>query len=98
MRAREFIMKDAYSFDKDDQGAEKSYEAMYKAYERIFERCGLRFKAVEADSGPIGGNFSHEFMVLADTGEDAHPELQLVQLCGKSGEGGDRHARRQVLP
>ena len=53
------------------QGAEKSYEAMYKAYENIFERCGLRFKAVEADSGPIGGNFSHEFMVLADTGEDA---------------------------
>ncbi len=71
MRAREFIMKDAYSFDKDDQGAQKSYEAMYKAYERIFQRCGLKFKAVEADSGPIGGNFSHEFMVLADTGEDA---------------------------
>jgi len=71
MRAREFIMKDAYSFDKDDKGAEKSYEAMYKAYEKIFHRCGLRFKAVEADSGPIGGNFSHEFMVLADTGEDA---------------------------
>jgi prolyl-tRNA synthetase len=71
MRAREFIMKDAYSFDKDDQSAEKSYEAMYKAYEKIFHRCGLKFKAVEADSGPIGGNFSHEFMVLADTGEDA---------------------------
>ncbi|HVN70643.1 MAG TPA: proline--tRNA ligase, partial [Desulfomonilia bacterium] len=71
MRAREFIMKDAYSFDKDDAGAEKSYEAMYKAYENIFKRCGLKFKAVEADSGPIGGNFSHEFMVLADTGEDA---------------------------
>jgi prolyl-tRNA synthetase len=71
MRAREFIMKDAYSFDKDDKGAEKSYEVMYKAYEKIFHRCGLRFKAVEADSGPIGGNFSHEFMVLADTGEDA---------------------------
>ena len=70
MRSREFLMKDAYSFDKDDEGAEKSYEAQYKAYERIFERCGLKFKAVEADSGPIGGNFSHEFMVLADTGED----------------------------
>jgi prolyl-tRNA synthetase len=70
MRAREFLMKDAYSFDKDDEGAEKSYEAQYKAYGRIFERCGLKFKAVEADSGPIGGNFSHEFMVLADTGED----------------------------
>jgi len=71
MRAREFIMKDAYSFDKDDASAEKSYEAMFRAYERIFERCGLKFKAVEADSGPIGGNFSHEFMVLAETGEDA---------------------------
>jgi prolyl-tRNA synthetase len=71
MRAREFIMKDAYSFDRDDREAEKSYQAMYSAYEKIFERCGLKFKAVEADSGPIGGNFSHEFMVLADTGEDA---------------------------
>jgi prolyl-tRNA synthetase len=63
-------MKDAYSFDIDDQGAEKSYEAMYRAYERIFTRCGLKFRTVEADSGPIGGNFSHEFMVLAETGED----------------------------
>lgn len=70
MRAREFIMKDAYSFDRDDEGAEKSYESMYRAYEAIFRRCGLKFKAVEADSGPIGGNFSHEFMVLAETGED----------------------------
>ena len=68
MRAREFIMKDAYSFDQDDAAAEKSYDAMYKAYESIFTRCGLTFKAVEADSGPIGGNFSHEFM--AETGED----------------------------
>jgi len=71
MRAREFIMKDAYSFDVDDGAAGKSYEAMYRAYERIFARCGLTFKAVEADSGPIGGSYSHEFMVLADSGEDA---------------------------
>ncbi len=70
MRSREFIMKDAYSFDIDEQGAEKSYEAMFRAYERIFTRCGLKFRAVEADTGPIGGNFSHEFMVLAETGED----------------------------
>ena len=70
MRGREFIMKDAYSFDADEQGAEKSYQAMYEAYNRIFQRCGLRFKAVEADTGPIGGSYSHEFMVLADTGED----------------------------
>ncbi len=70
MRAREFIMKDAYSFDADEQGAERSYQKMYEAYSRIFERLGLHFRAVEADTGPIGGSFSHEFMVLADTGED----------------------------
>ena len=70
MRGREFIMKDAYSFDRDDAGADKSYEIMYRAYENIFRRMGLKFRAVEADSGAIGGNFSHEFMVLADTGED----------------------------
>ncbi len=71
MRGREFIMKDAYSFDIDDAGADISYRKMYQAYRRIFERCGLEFRAVEADSGAIGGSFSHEFMVLADTGEDA---------------------------
>jgi len=70
MRGREFIMKDAYSFDADEKGAEKSYERMYEAYHNIFRRCGLRFRAVEADTGSIGGNFSHEFMVLSDTGED----------------------------
>ncbi len=70
MRAREFIMKDAYSFDADEEGAEKSYWKMYEAYSRIFERCGLEFRAVEADTGNIGGSFSHEFMVLAPTGED----------------------------
>jgi prolyl-tRNA synthetase len=71
MRAREFIMKDAYSFDADEEGAEKSYRQMYNAYSQIFRRCGLRFRAVEADTGLIGGSFSHEFMVVADTGEDA---------------------------
>ncbi len=71
MRSREFIMKDAYSFDVDDASAEKSYENMFQTYSRIFERCGLKFKPVEADSGQIGGSFSHEFMVLAETGEDA---------------------------
>ncbi len=70
MRGREFIMKDAYSFDTDRAGAERSYRAMHEAYTAIFRRCGLRFRAVEADSGKIGGNLSHEFMVLADTGED----------------------------
>ncbi len=70
MRAREFIMKDAYSFDVDEEGANRSYGAMYEAYARIFQRCGLRFSAVEADTGAIGGSYSHEFMVLAETGED----------------------------
>ncbi|MBQ3060545.1 MAG: proline--tRNA ligase [Desulfovibrio sp.] len=70
MRGREFVMKDAYSFDASVAGAEISYRLMYDAYCRIFRRLGLRFRPVEADTGSIGGNFSHEFMVLADTGED----------------------------
>ncbi|MDH4084420.1 MAG: proline--tRNA ligase [Nitrospira sp.] len=69
MRGREFIMKDAYSFDLDEAGAKVSYQNMYDAYTRIFTRCGLTFRAVEADTGLIGGDVSHEFMVLADTGE-----------------------------
>ncbi|WP_423378257.1 proline--tRNA ligase [Burkholderia sp. LMG 32019] len=71
MRGREFIMKDAYSFDKDAAGLNESYRKMYDAYVRIFTRLGLEFRAVAADSGSIGGNFSHEFHVIADTGEDA---------------------------
>ena len=70
MRGREFLMKDAYSFDAEEEGAEKSYQIMYETYNNIFRRCGLRFRAVEAYTGSIGGSFSHEFMVLADTGED----------------------------
>lgn len=70
IRGREFIMKDGYSFDVDEAQAEVTYQTMYEAYSRIFKRCGLEFKVVEADTGPIGGSFSHEFMVLADTGED----------------------------
>lgn len=70
MRGREFIMKDAYSFDKDEAGARLNYQKMYDAYHRIFARCGLNFRAVEADTGLIGGTSSHEFMVLADTGEE----------------------------
>jgi prolyl-tRNA synthetase len=64
-------MKDAYSFDADDEAADASYRDMYQAYGNIFKNCGLRFAVVEADSGAIGGSFSHEFMVLADSGEDA---------------------------
>ena len=71
MRGREFTMKDAYSFDRDVAGASKSYDRMYDAYVRIFERMGLKFRAVAADTGAIGGDRSHEFQVIADTGEDA---------------------------
>ena len=70
MRAREFIMKDAYSFDVDEKGVDESYQKMVEAYIRIFTRCGLTFRAVEAETGLIGGTFSHEFMVLAETGEE----------------------------
>jgi len=71
LRGREFIMKDAYSFDISEDAAHLSYQAMYDAYNRIFERCGLEFRAVEADSGAIGGDLSQEFHVLAETGEDS---------------------------
>lgn len=71
MRGREFIMKDLYSFDRNEAGLDESYWKMYEAYENIFSRCGLKFRPVEADSGQIGGSGSHEFMVLADSGEAA---------------------------
>ena len=79
MRAREFIMKDAYSFDADAKGMANSYQTMYDTYQRIFDRLGLEARAVEADSGSIGGSFSHEFHVLADSGEDA------IALCPEAG-------------
>ena len=71
MRGREFTMKDAYSFDRDKASALKSYDAMFAAYKRIFDRFGLQYRAVAADTGAIGGDASHEFQVIADTGEDA---------------------------
>jgi len=71
MRGREFTMKDAYSFDRDPAAAAKSYDAMFAAYKRIFDRFGLQYRAVAADTGAIGGDLSHEFQVIADTGEDA---------------------------
>lgn len=79
MRAREFIMKDAYSFDVSAEAANESYRKMFDAYGRIFERCGLEFRAVLADTGNIGGTASHEFMALASTGED------VVMTCEKCG-------------
>ena len=76
MRSREFIMKDAYSFDRDWEGLDQSYEQMYDAYTRVFDRCGLTFRAVEADNGAIGGSASHEFCALSEYGESeiAHCE------------------------
>lgn len=78
MRSREFIMKDLYSFDKDEEGLDISYNNMYKAYSNIFERCNLKFRPVEADSGAIGGNRSHEFVVLAGSGE---AEIVFCESC-----------------
>lgn len=79
MRAKEFIMKDAYSFDSTDDGAQQSYHRMYEAYKRIFQRCGLKTIPVEADTGVMGGKFSHEFMVPAETGEN---EVAYCDGCG----------------
>src|SRR5690242_20706290 len=79
MRAREFIMKDAYSFDASDAGAQSSYQKMYDAYVRIFQRCGIKAIPVEADTGVMGGKFSHEFMVPAETGEN---EVVFCDTCG----------------
>jgi prolyl-tRNA synthetase len=79
MRAKEFIMKDAYSFDTSDDAAMASYRKMYDAYKRIFDRCGVQNFPVEADTGVIGGNYSHEFMVPAETGEN---EVVFCEACG----------------
>ena len=79
MRAKEFIMKDAYSFDATDEAAQVSYRKMYDAYTRIFQRCGLKAVPVEADTGVMGGKFSHEFMVPAETGEN---EVAYCDGCG----------------
>ncbi|MBM9605395.1 proline--tRNA ligase [Desulfopila inferna] len=92
MRGREFIMKDAYSFDMNDQMAEISYRKMHDAYNRIFKRCGLDFRAVEADSGAIGGSFSHEFMVLAETGEDT------IVICEKCEYAANMEKARVAAP
>ncbi|NLC40528.1 MAG: proline--tRNA ligase, partial [Clostridiaceae bacterium] len=78
MRSREFIMKDAYSFDRDFEGLDKSYDEMYQAYEKIFTRCGLTFRPVEADTGAIGGSNSHEFTALSEVGES---EIAYCEKC-----------------
>lgn len=78
MRSREFIMKDAYSFDRDYEGLDRSYDEMYRAYENIFTRCGLNFRPVEADTGAIGGSNSHEFTALSEVGES---EIAYCEKC-----------------
>jgi prolyl-tRNA synthetase len=94
MRAKEFSMKDAYSFNTSLEDLETSYQAMYQAYVRIFERCGLRTKAVEADSGAMGGSSSHEFMVLADAGEDGIVECDACSYAANL----ERAERRVATP
>lgn len=103
MRAREFLMKDAYSFHATDEEAQDTYQRVYQAYERIFKRCGLTFRAVEAETGAIGGSFSHEFMVLAETGEEeiAHCECGYAANaeraeCGEKSE--IRNPKSEMLP
>ena len=92
MRAREFIMKDLYSFDTDEAGMNRSYEIMYDAYTRVFRRCGLKFRAVEADTGAIGGDVSHEFVVLAETGE------AVILYCKKCGYAANVEKAEAALP
>ncbi len=84
MRGREFVMKDMYSFDRDEAGLEDSYQSMFDAYVRIFSRCGLDFRSVEADTGAIGGSHSHEFMVLAESGE---AEIIYCSECSYAADG-----------
>ena len=95
MRAREFIMKDAYSFDADQQGFEAAYEAMRQAYHRICQRVGFRYRAVEADSGAIGGSQSQEFVVLADTGEDT---ILFCDRCDYAANQERAESRLQEFP
>ncbi len=94
MRSREFIMKDAYSFDTDEAGLEISYQKMYEAYEKIFKRCGLSFTVVEAETGLIGGSASHEFMVLAETGEEI---IVSCQSCNYAANVQKAEAKRTRL-
>lgn len=99
LRTREFLMKDAYSFDVDVPHLNQSYEKMYQAYCRIFDRCGLKYVVVEAESGPIGGEASHEFMVLAETGEDALVECEQCRYAAnlERAEIGDREVAAAPL-
>ena len=103
MRSREFIMKDAYSFHLDADSLQETYDVMYQTYASIFDRLGLKYRAVEADNGSIGGNASHEFHVLADSGEDAiavcdkYNYAANVELAEALTIGGERQAASQAL-
>jgi len=106
MRAREFLMKDAYSFHADQKSLQQTYDQMYETYSRIFERCGLMFRAVQADTGSIGGNASHEFHVLAESGEDAiafstesdyAANLELAEAITPAGERPTPQAEMQTV-
>src|SRR5574340_219345 len=92
MRAREFVMKDAYSFHASFESLEQTYRVMYETYTRIFTRLGLQFRAVAADTAPIGGSGSHEFQVLADSGEDA------LAFCPKSDYAADVAVAEALAP
>src|SRR5262245_13394457 len=95
MRGREFIMKDAYSFHVDEADCNREYDNMYQTYQRIFTRCGLAFRAVEADTGNIGGSVSHEFQVLAETGEDA---IVACDSCDYAANVEEAAVRRPAVP
>src|SRR5206468_2981819 len=95
VRVREFIMKDAYSFDVDEEGLEASYRKMMQAYKNIFSRCGLPALMVEADSGAIGGKDSHEFMLLAESGED---DILHCTNCGYAANAEKAQFVKERLP
>lgn len=97
LRGREFIMKDAYSFDVDEEGLDKSYEIMEKAYKRIFERCGLETKMVQSDSGAIGGSVSHEFMVLVNENSENNAGENDVFYCTKCGYSANSNHAVSIL-
>jgi len=95
IRSREFIMKDAYSFDRDEEGLAKSYQDMYEAYEKVFDRCGLEYRAVEADTGAIGGSNSHEFCALSDIGES---EILYCDACGMAATAERAAFKDAIMP
>ena len=97
LRTREFIMKDSYSFDRDEAGLDKSYELHLEAYKKIYTRCGIRFYVVQSDTGMMGGSMAHEYMAPSPAGEDDGGALRLLRVRGKRGTGADPSRRRRNL-